>query len=171
MAEQKKKNAGGRPSTYNEKFHCKLAHALAARGLNDLEISAELEITDRTFYRWMKEKPKFCQSILSARNDPISVVKNALFERAKGFTFRTTKPMVVSNGQGLGSDIEYAEFDEYVLPDVNAIKFYLTNRDPDNWKNQQDVNHSGEINIPPPMTREEREKRKKELIEKAQKKE
>lgn len=170
MAEQKKKSVG-RPSNYNEKFHCKLAHALAARGLNDLEISAELEITDRTYYRWLKEKPAFAKAILSARNDPISVVKNALYERAKGYTIQTTKPMVVSNGHGSGSEIQYADVEEHILPDVNAIKFYLTNRDPDNWKNQQDVNHSGEINIPPPMTREEREKRKKELIEKATKKE
>jgi hypothetical protein len=108
---------------------------------------------------------------LSARNDPVSVVKNALFERAKGFEYTAVKPMVVSNGTGLGSDIEYAEYTERVLPDVNAIKFYLTNRDPENWKNQQDVNHSGEINIPPPMTREEREARKKELLDKAAKKE
>jgi hypothetical protein len=165
------KNPGGRPLSYNEKFHCKLGHALAARGLNDLEISKELEIADRTFYRWIKDKPKFCQAIWSARNDPVSVVKNALFERAKGFEYTAQKPMIVAQGNGMGSNVELVDYTERVLPDVSAIKFYLTNRDPENWKERQDVNHSGEINIPPPMTREEREARKKELLDRAGKSE
>jgi hypothetical protein len=158
----KEKSSAGQPTLYNKKLHPKLVHALASRGLNDKGIYESLEISERTFYNWMKIHPEFLQSIKHARDDQISIVKNSLFERAKGFEYTAEKPMVVSNGNGMGSEIEIATYTERVLPDVAAIKMFLYNRDPENWKDRQNIEHSGAIDTQP-MSREERAKRKKEL--------
>jgi hypothetical protein len=161
----KEKTGAGRPTLYNPKLHPKLGGSLAAQGLNDREICEKLEIVERTFYRWLKEYDDFSHEIKRGRDDQISIVKNSLFQRAKGFDILVEKPMVVSLGNNMGSEIQMATYTEKVLPDVSAIKTFLYNRDPENWKERRAVEMSGSIEIPVPLTREERAKRKKEIEE------
>lgn len=130
----------GRPSDYRPEF-CHTAANLAAQGATDREIAEELEISERTLYRWRHAHPEFRQALQVAKEAADERVENALYRRAIGYSFDALKIMQYE-GQ-----IVTEPYVEHVPPDVNAAKFWLMNRRSQSWKDKQDVQHSGTVNV------------------------
>ncbi len=163
------KGPKGRPTAYVEKLHPKLGYALAVRGLTDEQMASEIGVTTSTFYLWQKIHPGFSEAIKRGKEEPDSKVEGALFKKATGYVEKVKKPMVVSQGAGAGSEVEIVEFDQTFEPSDTAIIFYLKNRRPDRWRDKQEVEHTGEVNLTN-LTAEEFEKRKAELLARVGKK-
>ena len=120
-------------------------------------------IDDATYRRWSK-KADFADAIAHAqkvfKQNKVVEVSNALVKIATGFEFTKTKnegkPQVVREfDPKTGKKVKEYTTEKivpvrsvreivYVEPNVEAIKFFLTNMDPENWKNKQeaDVNAS-----------------------------
>jgi DNA-binding XRE family transcriptional regulator len=136
----------GRPSLFSE-THQKIAFAMAKLGATDKQISVEIGITEQTFNNWKKEYPSFFESLKTAKQEADEKVEKALYKLATGYKYKAKKPMVVSMGQGLGSEIEIAEYDEVVQPNTTACIFWLKNRKPAEWRDKQEIQHSGGISV------------------------
>lgn len=92
-------------------------------------------------------------------------VENALLKRALGYQYdEVTRELVedLENG-GMKLDITKVVTKE-VQPDTTAQIFWLKNRKPIEWRDKQQVEHSGEVtNTVVEMTTEERQKSIAEL--------
>jgi len=116
-----KPHAVGRPTDYTKKSPI-IAFNFALLGLTDERIAAAMGIDVTTFYVWVKEKPEFSQALIDGRENVDGLVVNAMFKRAVGFKYDAVK--ILSEK---GSPV-YAPYEEYVPPDVNAAKYFLSIR-------------------------------------------
>lgn len=124
-------NEAGRPSQYHPKI-LKFVRAMAALGATEFEIAQQLEINTATMWRWKTEHPGFCKALEVGDRAYLRRIKRTLKHRALGYRFEAEKLFYDSET----GTVVRATTIEHVPPDVNAIKFVLTNRDPSNWKNR-----------------------------------
>jgi hypothetical protein len=69
---------------------------------------------------------------------PRARVERSLYTRAVGYNYEAVKIFMPANR----SKPIYAPYIEHVPPDVTAGIFWLKNRDPQNWRDQQNIEHS-----------------------------
>lgn len=129
----------GRPTKYHDRLTILAARLLAEKGYTNEQISAELEISIPTLVQWQKEYPDFSNAVKEGKAAPDDKVEASLYQRAVGFEYKAQKPMVVSLGSGAGSEIQYAEYTERVVPDVAAAFIWLKNRRPEKWRDKHEV--------------------------------
>jgi hypothetical protein len=80
-------------------------------------------------------------------------VKRSLYARAVGYNYETTKIFMPAGRE----KPVYAPYIEHVPPDVTACIFWLKNRDPQHWRDSQQLEHvlGRYIISDQPMTEEE----------------
>ncbi len=121
----------------------------ARDGLTNEQISYNIGINPKTLYDWMKKYPEIAEALALGKEVVDREVENALLKRALGYEYEEIKEEVSDDG------FKRTVITKQVAPDVAAIIFWLKNRKPDNWRDKQDINHSGEnggpikINIVP----------------------
>jgi len=147
MAKAEGKHPGGRPTKYKSEY-CLTAEYMARAGMTDAQIAGRLGISEATITNWKKDYPEFLASLKVGKEGPDDLVEKSLFERATGYTFDSEKIVVVSMGQGLGSETERVPIKEHCPPDVTAQIFWLKNRRPDRWRDKQEIQIDGEISTP-----------------------
>ena len=119
--------------------------AWAIMGKSAMEICKLLDIRVSTFYYMLNNVNnlalKDAWENLTIVND-INVEK-ALYNRAVGFTSVVRKSQKIKserwvNGKKvIDEKMEYYDEETYYPPDIQAIKFYLTNRSPTKWRENQ----------------------------------
>jgi hypothetical protein len=134
-----------RPPSYNQKIHCALAKKLATKGYTDVEIADTIGISERSLNYWKERYPEFLQSIKEGKRIPDDRVEKSLYKNAVGYNYKAHKPMSISDGNGEGSHIEIVEYTEHIPAQTVAQIFWLKNRRPAQWRDKQEVEHSGEI--------------------------
>lgn len=127
---------GGRPTDYEVGF-CDIAAKACARGATIAEIAEILKVHRATIYRWMAEHQEFCDAIRVAQGIADERVGFSLYERAVGYTYNSVK---ILQDKGVPVLVPHLE---HVPPDVGAAKFWLTNRQPDEWKERSSKEISG----------------------------
>lgn len=93
-----------------------------------------MNISQQTFYTWLKKYPEFSEALKKGR-EPVDIeVEDALIKRAKGYTTTETIEEITTSGQK-DPNGNYIEKERHVRrvtkevpPDVGAIVFYLSNR-------------------------------------------
>lgn len=132
--------AVGRPTKFNDWLCAKIIH-LAKEGKTDAQIAKLIGISLRTFHVWKREKPEFLHTLKEAKNVADELVEASLFRRAVGYSHRAVKIM-----QHEGVPIR-EEYIEHYPPDTTAAIFWLKNRKPEEWRDQQEHKHSGKITL------------------------
>jgi hypothetical protein len=143
---KKPKHAGGRPTKYKPEF-VEQAAKLCELAATDVELADFFEVTVTTLNRWKIEYPEFCASIKEGKEASDARVERSLYQRAVGYTFDAVKIMTVSEGNNQGSRIEEVPYREHVPPDTTAQIFWLKNRKRADWRDKQDIEHSGSMEI------------------------
>lgn len=146
MGMEEKKHPGGRPSKYQEIHTCAAVEYMAAAGLTDKQMAAKLDMSEVSFNAWKQEHEEFLKSLKAGKDKADDRVEKSLYKNAVGYNYKAHKPMTVSDGNGDGSHIEIAEYTEHVPAQTIAQIFWLKNRRPEQWRDRQQVEHSGEIN-------------------------
>jgi hypothetical protein len=72
-------------------------------------------------------------------------VERSLYERANGYSYDAVKIFCDKNG-----NVTKVPYVEHVPPDVTACIFWLKNRDPQHWRDVQQLEHT-----PRPVTRQD----------------
>lgn len=141
----KPRRGKGRPT---KRTAVDFAHAkqLATEGLTIPEIANALEVGQSTLYRWMAENRHFREAINSGREIADGEVERSLLERARGYSHPEEK-IFCHEGE-----IIRAETTKRYPPDTMAAIWWLKNRRPDQWKDKQEIEHSGAVDIAAVLT-------------------
>lgn len=140
MPEEKRER--GRPTLYKTAF-AKQAKKLTELGATDQEIADFFEVDVRTIYRWKHDHDEFCQSLKVGKDVADSRVERSLYQRAIGYEQDEVKIFMPANA----ANPIYAPFRAKVAPDVTAAIFWLKNRRSQEWRDKQEVEHSGEMQV------------------------
>ena len=156
----KKKNKGGRPKTTVKtrlgkiKFDFNKIEKLATFGLIDKDLAALLGVTEQTICKWKKDEPEFILVLKKGKEIADTRVVRSLYERATGYEHPDVH---ISNFQGM---ITETEIIKHYAPDPTSMIFWLKNRQPSEWRDKQEIEHSGSIEQKVnAMSKEERAKR------------
>ncbi len=121
-------------------------------GYTNKEAAQKAGIEEPTFYAWLKEYPEFFKSVQDARKNgeqkAIAAVESSLLDLAKGFEYEEVTTEYESqknpdyNPKKGGEKYipvikKQKRTKKRVIPSIEAIKFFLTNKAPDIWKNRQ----------------------------------
>lgn len=127
---------GGRPSKFREEFTDQV-YRLALLGLSDIEIAQFFEVPEQTLYRWDKAHPEFREARARGKIPADGKVARAVFKRALGYSHEAVKIM-----QYEGNPIEVPYIEHYP-PDTQAATWWLKNRQPDKWRDRQELTGAG----------------------------
>lgn len=119
-------------------------------------------ISYSTLKVWQNKYPAISATLKIGKEVVDRQVENALLKRALGYQYDEVTREMVEDGSGrlMVTKVVTKE----VQPDVTAQIFWLKNRKPSEWRDKQQMEHSGEItNTIQQLTPEERQKRIEEL--------
>lgn len=110
----------------------------ARDGLTDEQIAHNIGIRRETLYTWKKEYPNIDNALKRGKEVVDRQVENALLKRALGYRYDE-----ITRENGAITKIVTKE----VHPDTTAQIFWLKNRKPDEWRDKQHLEHSGESGV------------------------
>lgn len=119
----------------------------------DGELARSMGIAQSTFYGWMQAHPEISGAIERGRTGALAqkaveAVESSLFARCVGGVHEVAKAVKIktveydeATGRRLRETerVELAMEQVYVPADTAAIKFFLTNRAPERWKNRTEL--------------------------------
>ena len=161
----KEKHPGGRPTRYRAEF-AEQAYKLCLLGYTDKKLADFFGIAESTLNKWKKDHKEFSERLHAGKDVADAEVVSALYRRALGYSVQTSKPINVSDGGGMGSHVEQHPQETHFPADPGAAKMWLTNRQPEMWRERQSLELTGKDGGPVELTSEERRERIKELEEK-----
>jgi hypothetical protein len=114
------------------------------------DVAKFFDVTARTVDRWCALFPEFAAELAAGRSSADADVAAKLHERCLGYSHPSVKLFAhkVKDASG-GEEIVITEksFVEHYPPDVGAIEFWLTNRDPEGWKKRQQTTMDGQLTV------------------------
>lgn len=115
-----------------------LLEGWARDGLTDEQIAHNVGIKRPTLYAWKKDYPDISDALKKGKEVVDRQVENALLKRALGYSY---DEVTYENG------VEVKRVTKEVAPDVGAEAFWLKNRKPLDWRDKQNIEHSGGVNV------------------------
>jgi len=123
------------------RFLAKDIERYARLGLSHSEIAALWEVAPATVSGWIKRYKGLRDAYSRGRSVADAKVAAALYKRATGFS--VTERHVTTTQDG----IILKTIDKHFAPDVGAIKFWLTNRQPEHWRDRVEAQVDGSITV------------------------
>lgn len=134
----------GVPSTYKKEY-AQLAYNQCLLGKTNEQLAQFFGISLTCLKDWMIKYSTFASAVKDGKETADGEVVAALFHRAKGYSHRSVEIKVVSDGTGLGSSVVRVPVVKQYAPDPIAAMFWLKNRQPDVWREKQEIKHEGEL--------------------------
>lgn len=130
-----------RPSKYESHVQPKLLliEAWARDGLTVDQISENLGIASGTLYEYQKQYPELIEALKNGREVIDAMVENALLKAALGYNYTEEELNKIT-----GDPIELRKV---AHPNTTALIFWLKNRKPKEWRDKQELEHSGEAGV------------------------
>src|SRR6266852_5424848 len=130
----------GRPTIYRPEL-ATLARKLALLGATDQEMADALGVDQGTLDRWKTRHKEFRIAIQLGKIRADAEVAQSLYNRARGMSLPAVK---IFQGTPEGGPV-IVPYQEHLAPDVGAAKLWLSRRQPDKWKDRQEVNVTGTV--------------------------
>ena len=124
----------GRPSSFKTEY-IEQAYKLCLLGATDKQMCDFFGVNEKTFNNWKHKHPEFLQSLKNGKEIADSQIAKSLFNRAKGYSCKATKFATFN-----GKITDREEYIENYPPDTTACIFWLKNRQPEKWRDKQDMN-------------------------------
>lgn len=142
MSKQKKKV--GRRTKYHSHVEPRLieVEGWARDGLIDEQIAKNLGVAYSTFRTYVTKYSALSAALKRGKEVVDREVENALLKRALGYKY---DEITFENGQ------EVKRIRKEVQPDTTAQIFWLKNRKPIEWRDRQQIEHSGNMNVNNPF--------------------
>lgn len=135
------KHAGGRPPKYDPKTHPVAVEYMATAGLTDKEMAEKLDISLSTFYEWSNKHSEFSDAKTRGKEKPDDMVENALLQSALGYEHDSVH---ITNHQGV---VTKTPIKKKYPPNDRSIQFWLKNRRPEKWRDKQEIDLTGSVNL------------------------
>lgn len=132
--------------------------AYARDGLTNEQIAANIGITRKTLQEWIAKYSDISDTLKRGKEVIDIEVENKLLKRALGYDYtEVTKERVQKKDDRGQPAVDLHGFPIYemaitktvkkeVAPDTTAQIFWLKNRKPKEWRDKQEMEHSGSIN-------------------------
>ncbi|MEK3838659.1 transposase [Paenibacillus sp. FSL R7-0128] len=131
--------AGGRPSKYDSHVQPKLLliEAWCRDGLTEAQICANLDVNTTSWCEYKKQYPELVDALKKGKEVIDIMVENALLKAALGYQYEETK----ETEDGFERSTKMAH------PNTTALIFWLKNRKPKEWRDKQELEHSGDVGV------------------------
>ena len=134
----KSKGKGGRPSKYRDDFPESARKLCEIFGATDNQLAEFLSVTQKTIDNWKEVYPEFFQSLKLGKDVADNKVEQSLYKRANGYMKLAEK---------FDRDGNPVMLQEELPPETTACIFWLKNRRPKEWRDRQEVDLQGTVNI------------------------
>lgn len=131
------KSKRGRPIYKYNPQYAVVAAAMLKKGATTFELAEAFGISDRTILKWRAMYPEFDKPFHELGPEFDSAIERKLAERAMGFYYIATKPVM---WKGVVTLVEYPE---YMPPSEGAMKHWLAVRRPE-WRVKEQVEVTGD---------------------------
>lgn len=115
-------------------------------GLTDKEIWNRLDIEKSSYYAYQNKFPEFKETVHKNKEFCDAEVENQFYKNCLGYeyveqTVSTKKEVIYEDGKRVREISEPVVIDlvKHKPSETNAAKFWLQNRDPENWKEKQQI--------------------------------
>ena len=124
------------------------------QGHTNKEAATIAGVNTDTFYTWMKEKPDFSDAVQRAKEagrlNSIQDVETALLNLAKGMEWEDVRTEYEGKLNPVTGTYEpvikkQVRVKKRIPANTEAIKFYLSNKAPEQWKNRIEQNTTGNL--------------------------
>lgn len=122
----------GRPSKFKPEM-VEQAYKLGFLGATDKQIADFYNIAESTLSEWKLRHPEFPEALKRGKQESDARVVKSLYQRALGYKH---KALHFSNYKGCVTETEYVE---HHPPDTTAAIFWLCNRNPEVWRQKQNL--------------------------------
>lgn len=129
-----------RPSKYKPEF-AEQAAKLCLLGATDAQLADFFEVSVSTINLWKVQHSEFSESIRVPKGLADERVEQSLFRRAMGYEHDEVDIKVVDK------EIVMTPIRKYYPPDTTAMIFWLKNRNPAEWRDKVEQEHSGTVQI------------------------
>lgn len=133
--------AMARPSKYETHVQPKLmlVEAWARDGLTLEQIAGNLGVAVSSFCEYQNKYPELAEALKNGREVIDVMVENALLKAALGYDY-TEEELNKITGEPI-------ELRRVAHPNTTALIFWLKNRRPKQWRDKQEIEHSGEAGV------------------------
>jgi hypothetical protein len=135
---KRKKSNRGRPIYKWNPQYVEIAKAMLRKGCTSHDLANAFGISVRTILKWRAMHEEFDECFRELGPEFDSAIERTLAERALGYYYTVTKPMIVK-GQ-----VVMVEYDEYMGAAEGAMKHWLALRQPDKWRAKEQIEVSGD---------------------------
>ena len=129
----------GRPTLYRAEYADQIRKLCLLGATND-EMALFFNVSPSTFEKWIKKHEEVRSAMLAGKALANSQVADRLYQRAMGYSHPDIDVRVI-HGVVVKTPII-----KHYPPDTVACIFWLKNRDKANWRDRQEVDHSGHLN-------------------------
>jgi len=135
------KRGKGRPTKYTPDMADR-GYKLALLGFTNEKLAIAFGVNVSTIEMWMRTHEDFSRDVLRGKEEADSDVANALFKKAVGYDQPDEK---IFQYEG---EVIRAKTKKHYPPDAGAAMNWLKNRQPEHWRDRQEVEHSGAVSRP-----------------------
>lgn len=132
----------GRPTKFDPKMLTQV-RKLCLLGATDKAIAEFFEVSVETIDKWKVSNPEFLQAIKVGKEELDSQVVRSLYQRAVGYSHDAVK-IFCDTKTGTETVVPYVE---HYPPDPTSMIFWLKNRQRADWRDRQEVEHSGKVTL------------------------
>jgi DNA-binding XRE family transcriptional regulator len=111
----------------------------AMDGLTDKQIAHNIGVSEQTLNVWKNQYPSLFEALKNGKEVIDRQVENALLKKAMGYEYQ----------EEVVTKIGIETITKVAHPDTTAQIFWLKNRKRVEWRDKQELEHSGEIKMPP----------------------
>lgn len=124
----------------------------ARDGLIDDQVAAKIGIARQTLYEWKKKYPAIDDALKKGKEVVDRHVESCLLKNATGYTYTEEVPMKVKE-KYYDEENRLCEKEKVIVvqvtkqkpPETVAQIFWLKNRKPADWRDKQNIEHTGNI--------------------------
>lgn len=142
MAEESLPRRRGPPTLHRPEYD-EQAYKLCLLGATLDELADFFGVCAKTVDNWVVKHPEFADAVRRGRMQADANVAERLYERARGYSHEAVKIFMPPGG----GDPVYAPYIEHYPPDTAAASLWLRNRQPQRWRDKQEIDHTGGVTI------------------------
>ena len=128
----------GRPTKYKPEYS-QQTYKLCLLGATDIELADFFDVSEATINNWKIDYPEFLESIKKGKIEADAKVAESLYKRANGYEHEDVDIKMYEG------EIIKTKLIKHYPPDTTAGIFWLKNRRPKEWRDKQEIEHSGQI--------------------------
>lgn len=131
---------------YSKSLVNEICEELASGKHTIADICKKVGISEAIFYKWKENKVEFLEAIKKAEKKRLESFRNMALSGLATLLVKhevtEVKTEFEKGENGLPSPIKTIKTNKTILPNPTAVIFTLTNRDSDDWKHKQNIDHT-----------------------------